>query len=270
MANKAYRRVRFLWRAFAAGICVAQSLAAGQPASNDSSRHASPVMLDLQGRKLADGKFVQWVENGKLHVAIDFAFRDGRHTEEKSSLQQTPRLVQDQWSWSEFENNRLLRHFDVNFNSGKAVAEKIVNGQTKQWSENIKIEPGRTFAGYAFVLALMREHEHLVNGEKIKLQAVGFTPKPRLVSVELSYGGLDQMNMAGPIVRGGRFNIHPEVPALAKLFVDPKDTHIWLTTPPAVGFLRWEGPLVEADDPVIRVDLLPGEHSGAAEPTPRP
>jgi len=34
-------------------------------------------------------------------------------------------------------------------------------------------------------------------------------------------------------------------------------------TPPA-GFLRWEGPLALPDDPMVRVDLLPGGQSGPA------
>jgi hypothetical protein len=38
---------------------------------------------------------------------------------------------------------------------------------------------------------------------------------------------------------------------------------IWLTHEPPAAFLRWEGPLVEPDDPVVRVDLLPG---GTSEP----
>jgi len=68
------------------------------------------------------------------------------------------------------------------------------------------------------------------------------------------------------MAKGDRFIIHPKVPAIAKVFVEAGDTHIWLTQPPAVGFLRWEGPLVETSDPMVRVDLLSGEQSGPATP----
>ncbi len=80
------------------------------------------------------------------------------------------------------------------------------------------------------------------------------------------------MAMGGRILRGDRFMIHPEIPKLAKLLVKVPDTRIWLINPPPVGFLRWEGPLAEPSDPVVRVDLLPGEPSGPAEPvsTSRP
>jgi len=159
-----------------------------------------------------------------------------------------------------------LRYFEVDFKSEKFTGEKWAERKTSTWSENLKIESGRTFAGLGFVLALKSVRDRLVGGEKIEFKAVGFTPKARVVTVLLSYGGLERMNMAGRMVTGDRFVIHPKIPAIAKALVDVKDTYVWLTTPRPVGFLRWEGPLVEAGDSVTRVDLLPGEHSGPAEP----
>jgi hypothetical protein len=247
-------------------LLIARAIAADDPGNIESSLHGFPAMLNLQGAKLADGEFVQWAENGVLHITIDYNFPDGRRIEEKASLRQEPRLIQEAWSWSESLHGERLRHFEVDFKSGKAVAEKRAGQEIKRWTENLKIEPGRTFAGFAFVLVSKHERERLINGGKSEFRAIGFTPKPRVVSVQISYGELDQMTMAGRIVKGDRFIIHPQVPAIAKVFVKAKDSDIWLTTPPATGFLRWEGPLVESSDPVIRVDLLPGESSGPAKP----
>jgi hypothetical protein len=56
------------------------------------------------------------------------------------------------------------------------------------------------------------------------------------------------------------------VPLVARAFVDAQDERIWLTLPRPAGFLRWEGSIVEPDDPVVRVDLLPANRSGQAEP----
>jgi hypothetical protein len=74
------------------------------------------------------------------------------------------------------------------------------------------------------------------------------------------------MKMSGRSLRGDRFTIHPQIFFLARLFVDVPDTKIWLTNPAPAGFLRWEGPIVLPDDPIIRVDLLSGETSGPAKP----
>jgi len=97
----------------------------------------------------------------------------------------------------------------------------------------------------------------MLQAENFELQAVVFTPKPRIVTVEVLFGGRDQLSMAGRQIAGDRFFIHPKIPLLAKAFVTLEDTRIWLTAPRPAGFLRWEGPLVEPHDPMIRVDLLP-------------
>lgn len=250
----------------AAEIVAAPPSAAETQAMSESEQRDFPEMFDLQGRKLADGKFIQQAQDSELHATIDYDFGKGRRAEEKTSVRQVPMLVQEEWSWTESENGQMLRHFEVDFKSGKAMAEKRVENGVKHWSADIKVEPGRTFAGFAFVLALKNVRERLASGEKVELQAVGFTPKPHVIGVELSYGGLDQMLMAGRMVKGDRFILHPKVPLIAKVFVETGDTHVWLTQPPAVGFLRWEGPLVESSDPMVRVDLLSGEKSGPAEP----
>lgn len=65
------------------------------------------------------------------------------------------------------------------------------------------------------------------------------------------------------------FVIHPKVPILAKVFVSVPEMKIWLTHPPPAEFLRWEGSFAEPEDPVVRVDLLPGEPSSAAQPIGR-
>jgi hypothetical protein len=239
---------------------------AGQLPDVESAVHGFPTLFDLQGKKLADGEFTQMLTNDRLHVTIKYDFGNGHRVEEKSAFRQKPRLVQEEWSWNETKNGELFRHFTIDFRTGKATADKRQDRSVKHWSEDLKVEPGRTFSGFGFVLVLKSLRERLVRGEKIELQAVGFSPKPRLVSVDLSYDGVDRLNMAGRAIEGGRLLIHPKIPAIAKVFVDVKDTHIWLTTSRPLMFLRWEGPLAEPDDPLIRVDLLPGERSGPAEP----
>jgi hypothetical protein len=83
--------------------------------------------------------------------------------------------------------------------------------------------------------------------------------------VQISHAGVDQMKMSDRVLEGDRFVIHPKIPWIAALFVHVPDTLIWLTKPPA-EFLRWEGPVAEPNDPIVRVDLLSGAESGPAKP----
>ena len=229
------------------------------------SAHAYPVMFDLAGKKLGNAEFTQQVADGFLHVRITYDLVEGGRIEETASFRQRPELVQKQWSWQEHKEEALERKYTIDFDSGKAVAQKREKGGVKNWSEQVKIEPGRTFAGFGFTFAAQNLRDRLVKGEAIELQAVGFTPKPRVVTVTLAYTGTDRVPMSDRVLRGEHFVARPNISAIVKLFIKVPDTHIWLTPPPP-GFLRWQGPLVEPSDPLVRVDLVSSGESRPARP----
>jgi hypothetical protein len=231
----------------------------------EAALHGFPAMFDSAGKKIADGEFTQWLEGEHLHVKITYDFGNGHRIEEKTAFREQPILVQEEWSWEEVSNGQVARRFRIDFASGKAEAEKREEKGLTRWAEKVKVEPGHTFAGFGFTLAIKTARSRLVGGENVEFAAIGFLPKPRVVAVEISYGGLGEMEMGQRKVRGEHFMIHPEVPAIARAFVEVHDTGIWLTSRP-YGFLRWEGPLLEPSDPIVRVDLLPGERSGPAAP----
>jgi hypothetical protein len=229
-----------------------------------------PALRDLEGRTLADGDFAQWVEDERLHVRIRYAFQDGRRVEERAAFRHTPTATQESWSWTEDRDEQVLRRFEVDFEARTATGRKVEDGEVSEWSEEIDVEPGQAFAGFGFSFAIQDHRERLLAGETVELDAVAFTPEPRVVSVALSHGGVERMAMAGRVLEGERFDIVPQIPWLIDLFVDAPDTRIWLTHPPPAEFLRFEGPLVEPEDPTVRIDLLPGEGSEAAEPVQGP
>jgi hypothetical protein len=266
---KRVQPLAFVWlfcAAFLGALLIGAPSGATQVAPFEGVARGFPELRDSAGQKLADGDFAQWIEGERLHVKIRYDFDRGRRIEENAVFRQRPQLVQEEWSFREDRDGQLYRHFEVDFRSGTASARKREENELEEWTEKIEVEAGRSFAGFGFTLAIKALRTRLVDGETIELQAIGFTPKPRIVSVELSHGGVDQIRMGGRMLRGDRFIIHPNVPWFARLFVKVPDTHIWLTTPPPAGFLRWEGPLAEPSDSTIRVDLLPGGPSGPAKP----
>jgi hypothetical protein len=252
---------------FAAGF-FATSIFAVEVTELAGAAHGYPGLCNIDGKKVADGEFRQWIENKRLHVTITYKFPDGELYEEQAQFRQQPELIQEKWSWKESENGKSQREFAADFLTG--IASAHVRANQKEVSKKINIEPGRTFAGFGFSIALSNLRKRLLNGEQVQLKAVGFSPfptfGPQVVTVTISHGGLDRMRMSGRSVRGDRFVVHPEIPFIAKLFVNVPDTKIWLTSPAPAGFLRWEGPVVLPDDPMIRVDLLSGTKSEAAQP----
>jgi hypothetical protein len=261
------KKLTGLWLIFAAGF-VARSMFALEVNELAGAAHGYPGVCDINGKKLADGEFRQWVEDHHLNIAITYKFPDGQLFEEKARFRQQPELIQEQWSWRELKNEKPQREFTADFLSRTASAR--IRKDNKDVSEKIDIETGRTFAGFGLTIALSNLRKRLLSGEQVQLKAVGFSPfptlKPQVVTVKISYGGLDRMKMSGRSLKGDRFIVHPEVPAIAKLFVRVPDTKIWLTNPVPAGFLRWEGPTVLLNDPLIRVDLLSGSRSEPAEP----
>ena len=250
----------------AAGMIAAPVLAlkVTQPAA---ASHGYPGLCDINGKKLADGEFRQWVENDRLHVVITYKFSAGETYEEHSQFRQEQELTQEKWSWKESKHGRSQREFAVDFLTG--IASAHIRQDNKDVSKKINIEPGRTFAGFGFSLALSNLRKRLLKGEQVQLKAVGFsdfpTLGPQVVTVTISHGGVQRMKMGGRSLKGDQFIIHPEVPFIAKFFVNVPDTKVWLTNPTPAGFLRWEGPIVLPTDPIVRVDLLSGEKSGPAE-----
>jgi hypothetical protein len=252
---------------FAAGF-YATSIFALEVTELAAVAHGYPALYNLDGKKLADGEFRQWVEDHLLQIVITYKFPDGGSFEEKARFRQQPELIQEHWSWKELKGERVQREFNVDFLSGTATAH--ISKDNKDVSDKVDIEKGRTFAGFGFTLALSNLRKRLLRGEQVQLKAVGFSPfltlKPQVVTVKLSHGGLDRMRMSGRSLKGDRFIVHPEVPAIAKLFITVPDAKVWLTNPVPAGFLRWEGPILLPNDQLIRVDLLPGTNSGSVEP----
>jgi hypothetical protein len=245
--------------------CIAAPASAIEVTEPQGAAHGYPGLCDINGKKLANGEFRQWIENDRLRIKITYQFSDSQHFEENAVLRQKPQLMQEEWSWKEHKNGKLFREFAADFLAKTAKAHIREDNETKEESGEIEVEPGRTFAGFGFSLALANLRKRLLSGEQVELKAVGFTPKPKVVTVKISHGGLDKMRMSGRFLRGDRFIIHPEIPAIAKLFVHVPDTKIWLTNPIPAGFLRWEGPIVLPSDRLIRVDLVSDHVSGPAE-----
>jgi len=258
------RRACVLLAVCSVAICLTTPARALEPTEFAGPAHGYPAFRDINGNTLGDGEFLQWLEEGRLHIKISYRFKDGRRIEETGVLRQKPEIVQDEWSWKETKGGETLREFAIDFGGQKATAQKRENGEIKHWDEKLDIQPGQTFAGFGFTVALQNLRARLLQGEHISLKAVGFSPKPRLVTVDISHAGVERMEMGGRTVEGDHFVVHPDIPAIAKLFVSVPDNQIWLTHPAPAGFLRVEGPVAEPNDSIVRIDLLPGDSSGAA------
>ena len=238
-------------------------LLAVAPHAREGDAQAITALIDVEsGATIANGRYAQRVDGGLLHIESRTDFPDGRAIVERAVIRLEPELRQESWDWTERKNGALVRQYEVDFRTGHAVATRV--DQHKRWKEDLEIVPGKTFAGIAFVAVIKALRSELAPGEKIDLKAVAFTPKPRLAPVSVTRGRSEQVRMAGRTIAADPYTIHPEIPAIAKVFVTAPDQRVWLYGNGPAAFLRYEGPLVEPKDPRIRVDTIPSRAAKAA------
>ena len=144
-----------------------------QPAG---AAHGYPGLYDINGKKLANAEFRQWLEDDDLYVVINYRFPDGRFFEEKSRFRQGKDLIQEEWSWKELSHGKPQREFSVDFASGIATAH--ISKDNKDVSEKIEVKPGRTFAGFGFAIAISNLRKRLVKGEHVELKRGRFFAIP--------------------------------------------------------------------------------------------
>src|SRR4030095_16587955 len=136
--------------------------AAGARTKSDRARGCGTWLSRLvrhQREKLADSEFRQSVDNNQLHVVITHKFSAGEVYEEHSQFRQEPELIQEKWSWRESKHGRSQRECAADFLTG--IASAHIRQDHKDVSKRINIEPGRTFAGFGFSLALANLRKRL-------------------------------------------------------------------------------------------------------------
>jgi hypothetical protein len=171
------KKLARLFSIFAAGF-FATSIFALEVTEPAGAAHGYLGLCDINGKKLANGEFRQWAENHHLYVVITYKFPDGELREEKARFRQHPELIQEQWSWKELKDGTPQREFAADFLSG--IASAHIRKDNKDVSEKLKIDPGRTFAGFGFTVALSNLRKRLLDREQVELKAVGFSPFPTL------------------------------------------------------------------------------------------
>jgi hypothetical protein len=215
-----------------------------------------PVITDPQtGKVVAKGTHVEWSDDNVRHFQNEFRFTDGRIIKERFDIELGDRLIQRNWHWSEEKNGTTMREWEVNFRSGEARGKKVEEGKTSTWNEKVKIEPGYTFAGGAFVFATQTLATRLISGEVLRLKAIGATPKPRVVTVEISNHGKETLQVGGRKATAYHFVVRPVLPRVLKAFIHAPNTDLWFYAGEPATFVRARTPLIEPSDPIYQTDI---------------
>jgi hypothetical protein len=215
------------------------------------------------GKPLGDGTLTQKVEGDKLHVVLTYRYNDGRRIEEQAVFRQQPEIVQESWLWRERMGEQTTRQYAIDFSTGRASGFKQTGGDTRRFNEQLRVEPGRTFAGVGFAVAAKNLLPQLRQGRGVDLEAIAFTPVPRRVRVSLKQQGSERITRDGRTLTADRVIVHPEL-GIASLVVKAPDTELFFTGAQPPQLVAGQGPVLEPGDPIVRTLVLPRESAPAA------
>lgn len=218
--------------------------------------HGFPSMSDAAGHVLAEGELRQQRRGRRLTVHATWRFRDGLVAEERDEFLVGAILAQTRHEWVERRAGVEQRRFEVDLESGRALAVTGGAKDRKRDRAELELPRGRAFAGYGVALAASQLPLDRA-GAKAELTFVAFTPAPRAVALEVRREGPESIAAAGREIRCVRFTLHPVLPFAIRLFVHPEDAHLWFTEAPPRALVRAEQNLVTKDDPRVVVDVIP-------------
>ena len=217
-----------------------------------------PDLSDAKGRKIADGKLVQWVQGERLFARLVWSFPDGRRITEETELHQGKELTQTRWSVEDRYSGGITRHFEVDFEAKRASGFKVEGKKRSDWSEKVDVTPGKTFAGFGVAVATANLIDRLRAGEKIELDTVAWMPKPRHATVQLSLGKPRSLKRGGKDVLVDQVVVHPKVPWPINKLLNVQDVHLYYFHDDPPQLMRAEQSLIEVKDEQVRIDVLPG------------
>jgi len=116
--------------------------------------------------------------------------------------------------------------------------------------------PEDLYNGMALVLL-----KNLPAGGRVAGMLAAFTPKPRLVKMELGPEGEDRVLVAGEPKKATRYLVKLEIGGLTGLVAslvgkEPPDLRYWLVEGDVPGFVRFQGAMF-FNGPVWRLELAP-------------
>jgi hypothetical protein len=212
---------------------------------------AFPVVRSLTGQKLAQGDLVQIARGDVVDSRMSFRFTDGSVHEEHVVFSQAGVFS-------------LIRYRIVQRGpSFPETLEASIDRETGRYEVRYRADddsPVETFAGrftlpddaYNGMLSLLLKN--MPSGESAVVQVVAFTPKPRLVKIQLLPLSHDPVLVSDAPRQVTRWAIRPQLGLFASMLIaDVPDVHCWILPGEAPAFLKAEGPLY-FQGPIWRIE----------------
>jgi hypothetical protein len=126
-------------------------------------------------------------------------------------------------------------------------------GEQKQYDGTLDAMPADVYNGMVITIA-----KNLPRGESRTVHVVAFTPKPRMIRLEMTPESEVRLTNGRHALNTVNYRLKPQLGALLGFFARvlgklPPDSHTWIVTTDVPAFVRFRGPLY--DGPVWQIDL---------------
>jgi hypothetical protein len=216
--------------------------------------HGFLELRTATGTLLANGDLLQVPRDREIQSRMVFHFSDASVFEEAVTFtqhgvftMQNYHLVQSGPAFAEDLEVTLSR-------SGQYVVKtkSHKDGEEKEYSGRLDLPPD-VYNGMVITIA-----KNLVKGDTQTVHIVAFTPRPRLIGLEIAPSTSERIKFGRHSETAVHFKLKPKLGALVKVFATllgkaPPDSDTWIVTDDVPAFVRFEGPLYSG--PVWRLDL---------------
>jgi len=249
------------------GLAVASPSAAVPLEYPEGDLWGFPALKDAQGKLIGRGRLGQWVDGRGVHVKVTYDQLNGDKIEETTLMSTTGgELSQRAWSWQRTSGGQVVERYVMDFDASEGRALVVREGKREERRSTVQVVKGRTFAGLGFIFAVRNLYPRLVRGERVELEGVAFTPRPRKATVLVSSAGVETLRMGGRSLRADHIVVHPQIPKMAKLFVNAPDSHLWFHRARPPGFIRAQMQMQSLG--VVQIDSVSGNGAPAARSRP--
>jgi len=221
------------------------------------SAHAYLVLRDAQARVIAQGDWWQIPHDDQIEVHLRFEFGDGSLSHETYLLSQ--RRV---WTLLSYRSEQRGPSFprDIEAQVDRGSGRYTVRTRDRD-DGDVDLDEGEIELpedAYAFgPLAMLLES--VKPGEGISGHAIAFTPKPRVLKLEIMPGVEDRVAVEGTNRKTRRYVVNAKLEGLIGVGASivgkqPPALHYWMAGDPMPTFLRVDCPLYP-EGPIWHVEL---------------
>jgi hypothetical protein len=221
----------------------------------EGSVHGFLKLSTAAGAHIGNGDLLQSANGEGMKNRMIFRFTDGSYFEEAVEYTQSGVFKMREY--------RLIQRgpsfpYDLDAKLSSSGAYSLVtrshdeDGEVERKSGTLEL-PADTYNGLPITLA-----KNLTQGDVVTVHIVAFTPKPRIIRLQIAPVAVQFVRFGADSARAIRYALDPKiggiVGVMAKLVgKNPPDSHAWILTDGVPAFLRFEGPLFTG--PVWRIDL---------------